>query len=144
MITYMIYEHSERDDDHGPVRVNKLKYFTFQSYLVAGGCRQWNQDEFGMDIKCVEYLASAEVYRGGQWVTVEPLPAAVMGVRGATVDNTVYMTGSKIHLTLWSLLQKKYYLHTSFLKVAQTMRINTGQRSGDTLLRAAPGHWSST
>ena len=97
-----------------------------------------------MDIKCVEYLASAEVYRGGQWVTVEPLPAAVMGVRGATVDNTVYMTGSKIHLTLWSLLQKKYYLHTSFLKVAQTMRINTGQRSGDTLLRATPGHLSST
>ena len=30
-----------------------------------------------MDMKCVEYFASTEVYRGGQWVTVEPLPAAV-------------------------------------------------------------------
>ena len=65
-----------------------------------------------MDIECVEYLASTEVYRGGQWVTVEPLPAAVMGVRGTTVDNTVYMTGRKIHLTLWSLQQKKSYFHT--------------------------------
>ena len=47
-----------------------------------------------MGTQCIEkYLATTEVYRGGQWITVEPLPVAVMGVRGATVDNTVYMTG---------------------------------------------------
>ena len=95
-----------------------------------------------MDIKCVEYLASAEVYRGGQWVTVDPLPVAVMGVRGATVDNTVYMTGRKFYLTLCSSLQLNSY--TSFLKVAQIIRINTGQRSGDMMLRETPGHQSST
>ena len=62
-----------------------------------------------MDEQCTEFSATTEVYRGGQWITVEPLPVAVMGVRGATVDNTVYMTGRKFYLTLCSLLQKKSY-----------------------------------
>ena len=57
------------------------------------------------DDHCIEYLASTEVYHGGQWLTVEPLPAAVMGVRGATLDNTVYMTGE-------SSLQTITYTHT--------------------------------
>ena len=47
------------------------------------------------DAHCIEYLASTEVYHGGQWLTVEPLPVAVLGVRGASLDNTVYMTGGQ-------------------------------------------------
>ena len=50
-------------------------------------------DHSSGDDPCIEYLASTEVYRGGQWISVEPLPVAVMGVRGASLDNTVYMTG---------------------------------------------------
>ena len=62
---------------------------------MAGGCGRWQLDpDFNSgDDLCVEYLASTEVYRGGQWITVAPLPVAVMGVRGASLDNTVYMTG---------------------------------------------------
>ena len=45
------------------------------------------------DYQCLEYLASTEVYRDGQWISVAPLPVAVMGVRGASLDNMVYMTG---------------------------------------------------
>ena len=67
---------------------------TFQIYLVAGGCGRWQLDidNYG-DEECIEYLASTEVYRGGRWITVEPLPVAVIGLRGASLDNTVYMTG---------------------------------------------------
>ena len=53
--------------------------------------------DFGMDEQCTEFSVTTDVYRGGQWITVEPLPVAVIGVRGATVDNTVYMTGRKIN-----------------------------------------------
>ena len=62
---------------------------------MAGGCGRWQLDivhNTGGDY-CIEYLASTEVYRGGQWITMEPLSAAVLGVKGATLDNTVYMTG---------------------------------------------------
>ena len=59
---------------------------------MAGGCGQWQFDLFAME--CIGYLASTEVYRGGQWITVAPLPVAVVGVRGATLVNTVFMTGS--------------------------------------------------
>ena len=71
---------------------------TFQIYLVAGGCGRWQLradavDVYVEDEECIEYLASTEVYRGGHWITVMPLPVAVMGVRGASLDSTVYMTG---------------------------------------------------
>ena len=62
---------------------------------MAGGCGQWQLDnDYNTgDEQCIEYLSSTEVYRGGRWITVDPLPAAVLGVRGASLDNTVYMTG---------------------------------------------------
>ena len=60
---------------------------------MAGGCRQWDFDWMVFDYHCLEYLATTEVYRGGQWITVAPLPVAVMGLRGASLDNMVYMTG---------------------------------------------------
>ena len=64
-----------------------------QIYLVAGGCRQWDFHPMFRDYQCLEYLASTEVYRDEQWISVAPLPVAVMGVRGASLDNMVYMTG---------------------------------------------------
>ena len=40
-------------------------------------------------------LSSTEILvtLAGVWRTVGPLPTAVAGLRGATLDNTVYMTG---------------------------------------------------
>ena len=115
----------------------------FQIYLVAGGCGRWqfladavSHTDTYRDEECIEYLASTEVYRGGLWITVEPLPVAVMGVRGAGLDSTVYMTGE-------SSVPHKFWLKF-LLKVVRIGRRTTGQRSGDTLLRAAPGHPSST
>ena len=63
---------------------------------MAGGCGQWQLDnDYNTgDEQCIEYLASTEIYHGGHWIIVEPLPVAVLGVRGASLDNTVYMTGS--------------------------------------------------
>ena len=39
------------------------------------------------------YTDTTEVFIGGQWSTVGPLPAAVAGLAGVTIGNTVYMTG---------------------------------------------------
>ena len=41
------------------------------------------------------YLSSTEVQltRTSQWKEVQPYPLSVDDLRGATIDNTVYMTG---------------------------------------------------
>ena len=39
------------------------------------------------------FLDATEVYSGGQWRTVGALPAAVEGLRGVTIGNSVYITG---------------------------------------------------
>ena len=39
------------------------------------------------------YTDTTEVFIGGHWSTVGPLPAAVSALAGVTIDNTVYMTG---------------------------------------------------
>ena len=43
----------------------------------------------------INTLSSTEVLvtLAGVWKTVGPLPTAVSGLRGAPLDNTVYMTG---------------------------------------------------
>ena len=41
-------------------------------------------------------LSSTEIYEAGQWTEVGALPAAVTGVRGASVQNTVYMMGKRV------------------------------------------------
>ena len=43
-----------------------------------------------------DYLSSTEIYEAGQWTEVGALPAAVAGVRGASVQNTVYMLGKRV------------------------------------------------
>ena len=62
--------------------------------LVAGG---WDGDN---------YLSSTEILvtLAGVWRTVGRLPTAVSGLRGATLDNTVYMTGewcTDLSIVLW-------------------------------------------
>ena len=36
---------------------------------------------------------STEIYQGGKWTFVGRLPAAVTGLRGIVLENTVYMMG---------------------------------------------------
>ena len=62
--------------------------------LVTGG---WNQDN--------ENLDSTEIYQEGQrqWREVGPLPAGIMRIRGATLDNTVFMTGELLGERFFSL-----------------------------------------
>ena len=43
-----------------------------------------------------DYLPSTEIYEAGQWTEVGALPAAVAGLRGASVQNTVYMMGKRV------------------------------------------------
>ena len=52
-----------------------------QVYLVAGGYDGSAR------------LTSTEIYEGGKWTEVGALPAAVFSVRGASLQNTVYMMG---------------------------------------------------
>ena len=61
--------------------------------MVAGGeqtegLRDWRDDDYTR-------LSSTEILvtLAGVWRTVGPLPTAVWGLRGATLDNRVYMTG---------------------------------------------------
>ena len=56
-----------------------------QIYLVAGGYTNATYS-----------LSSTEIYEAGQWTEVGVLPAAVGGLRGASVQNTVYMTGKSV------------------------------------------------
>ena len=58
----------------------------FQNFLVAGGSNGYH------------LLDSTEVFRDGEWTVVAPLPLALEGVRGVTLDNTVFMTGVWAHL----------------------------------------------
>ena len=53
----------------------------------------------GGDSATVDYLSSTEIYEAGQWTEVGALPAAVAGVRGASVQNTVYMMGKRSLVT---------------------------------------------
>ena len=39
------------------------------------------------------YLTSTEMFSNGRWTIVGPLPESLIGVRGVTVDNSVFMTG---------------------------------------------------
>ena len=57
-----------------------------QVYLVVGG---WSSNNHALD--------STEVFSGGAWTLVAPLPAAVSGGRGFTFANTFYMTGTNKH-----------------------------------------------
>ena len=43
-----------------------------------------------------DYLSSTEIYEAGHWTEVGALPAAVGGVSGASVQNTVYMMGKRV------------------------------------------------
>ena len=53
-----------------------------QVYLVAGGYDG-----------SVRHSSTAEIYEGGKWTEVGALPAAVEGVKGGSLQNTVYMMG---------------------------------------------------
>ena len=44
-------------------------------------------------------LSSTEIYEGGIWTDVGELPLAVNGVRGASLQNTVYMMGKRNLMT---------------------------------------------
>ena len=57
-----------------------------QVYLVVGG---WSSNNHALD--------STEVFSGGAWTPVAPLPAAVSGGRGFTFANTFYMAGTNKH-----------------------------------------------
>ena len=74
ILRYKLY-----NDTH--TTVYSLSNCFIQVYLVAGG---WD----GSDT-----LSSTEIYEGGKWTEVGALPAAVTGVRGASLQNTVSMMG---------------------------------------------------
>ena len=52
---------------------------------MAGGFSDWPTK-----------TSSTEIYEAGQWTEVGALPARVSGLRGASVQNTVYMTGKRV------------------------------------------------
>ena len=101
---------------------------------MAGGCRQWYS---GFDVQCIEYLASTEIYHGGHWIIVEPLPVAVLGVRGASLDNTVYMTGSIVYI--WVIITELFYT-VYFLEGGQDREMN--HRPEIWRYSAESGSWS--
>ena len=47
-------------------------------------------------------LSSTEIYEAGQWTKVGALPEAGGGLRGASVQNTVYMMGKRVSLMGYS------------------------------------------
>ena len=67
-------------------------YVCVQVLLVAGGLD-------GDDT----HLSSTEVLTGDStaWTMATPLPRAVDGMRGISLDNTVYMTGKVYYIVLY-------------------------------------------
>ena len=60
---------------------------------MAGGTANW-----------VDYFDSTEVFSGGRWRSVGPLPARLMFAAGVTIANTVFITGQ----LWWSFLNKRH------------------------------------
>ena len=62
------------------------------------GLKDWRDDDYTR-------LSSTEIIvtLAGVWRTVEPLPSAVAGLRGATLDNRIYMLGetNMIHISAY-------------------------------------------
>ena len=54
----------------------------FQALLVTGGLNVSS-----------EYYDSTEIYKDGLWTEAAKLPLAVTGLKGITLDNSVFMTG---------------------------------------------------
>ena len=65
--------------------------------LVTGG---WNQDNENLDSTAIDQEGQR------QWREVGPLPAGIMRIRGATLDNTVFMTGELLGDFLLGFLDK--------------------------------------
>ena len=53
----------------------------------------------GWSVSDRDRISSTEIYEAGQWTQVGALPAAVKAVRGASVQNTVYMMGKRSLVT---------------------------------------------
>ena len=98
----------------------------FQNFLVAGGSNDYH------------LLDSTEVFRDGEWTVVAPLPLTLEGVRGVTLDNTVFMTGVCAHLFI--MIQ----VPMINLQVAPTAARRDMPRCGGMTLQAEPGLLSST
>ena len=52
----------------------------------------WNYEYFG-GLDSNQFLSSTEIFMLGKWKLVGSLPLGVQGVRGATLDNSVFMMG---------------------------------------------------
>ena len=93
-----------------------------QVYLVAGG----GDGSF--------QLSSTEIYEGGKWTEVGALPAAVYGVRGASLQNTVYMMGQRSVMTdvLLMIHFQVAFLADYFMMIFGSMMPtqNNGKKSG--------------
>ena len=98
----------------------------FQNFLVAGGSNDYH------------LLDSTEVFRDGEWTLMAPLPVALEGLRGVTLDNTVFMTGVCAH--------PAYLIHGLMInfQVALTAARRVMPRCGGMTLQAEPGLLSST
>ena len=66
---------------------------------MAGGTADW-----------VNYFDSTELFSGGQWRSVGPLPTRLMFAAGVTIANTVFITGQ-----LWySFLNELFYYSCAY------------------------------
>ena len=120
--------------DNGQVLLRKVEkwmvfclHLYFQNFLVAGGSNGYH------------LLDSTEVFRDGVWTVVAPLPVALEGVRGVTLDNTVFMTGVCAQ-HLFIMMQVPMMI----LQVAPTAARRGMPRCGGMTLQAEPGPLSST
>ena len=52
----------------------------------------WNYEYYG-GLDNNQFLSSTEIFTAGNWKLVGSLPLGVMGVRGGTLDNSVFMMG---------------------------------------------------
>ena len=67
--------------------------YNIQVFLVVGGLHGQN------------FIDNTELFSAGQskWTTVGPLPQAIAGLAGATLANTVFMTGMIIEYGTWHI-----------------------------------------
>ena len=85
---------------------------------MAGGVKNW-----------VDYHDSTEVFSGGQWRSVGPLPARLMFAAGVTIANTVFITGQ-----LWSLFFNELsYCSCVYFAGGQDGRSEDGGKKRDDL-----------
>ena len=105
--------------------------------LVTGGCTALNSEDL-----CTTYTDTTELLSAGAsaWVYTAPLPSARMGLRGASINNRVIISGEWLYVATMGrelVMTKKCSVQEAGMEILWTAfyslmaRFSSGRKSGN-------------